>query len=413
MYGITLSFVATRSGLTRFEDHRAEEERNVSGIETEFGDLYNRATDELFYRRAVDYYRFNSSAFVFSVPFNAGQKPDSYVLGSHALFFGAGNKKAPAAVVGLLFRHKSFAERFFNFSTLCLKSNCKVNCSSSETDCFLLDNNGYVIVSEQHSHTGRFFSEVDSKMFRTMVEIGVYKEIEMFDYQSICKQAVREANPADYLKSPFSLLKNLFIWLWTQFSCILFDIYINSFHFLGASSSDFFHSGRDFEFAHGSDEFADNGKEKSMLPNKTQPYPCDKKFYLYEMQKMPSDEPITGDYPKCDICAEKYIIQPVPFTNLILVVMQAVCPCAAEIEKIVPKEIIYPGECALERLQVDRIRAPPNITCHNHHPEEQELKTCGSGWTIHPPNQPFVSILTISITVSHFVFIRHLLAANN
>ncbi|RWS28572.1 voltage-dependent calcium channel subunit alpha-2/delta-3-like protein [Leptotrombidium deliense] len=409
MFGITLSFVATRSGLSRFEDHRPDEERSNSSLESTFADVYNRATDELFYRRAVEYYRFNSSAFVFSVPFNVGEQSTNYVLGSHALFFGSGNKRAPAAVVGLLFKHNYFAQRFFNFSTLCLKSSCKINCSSPETDCFLLDNNGYVIVSEQQSHTGRFFGEVDRNMLKTMVELGIYKQIEMFDYQSICVQEVKDSSVAGVFRNPVSILSTVFLWIWSHLSMIFIHLYINSVNILGALSE--FPYGRGPDLVHGSEDFAE--KASTLLPNKTMPYPCDKKFYLYEMQKMTNDEPITGDYSKCEFCAEKYILQPVPFTNLILLVLQAVCPCSPETEKIVPQEIIYDGECTAERHHVDRTTAPPNITCHNHHPEEQEFKTCGSGWYTYPPNQPFVSMLTISITVFHFVFIKHLLAVNN
>lgn len=37
-----------------------------------FFESHTKATDELFYRRAVDFYYVNSSAFVFAVPFDAG-----------------------------------------------------------------------------------------------------------------------------------------------------------------------------------------------------------------------------------------------------------------------------------------------------------------------------------------------------
>lgn len=34
---------------------------------------HTKATEEEFYKRAVDFYNVNSSAFVFSVPFDAGK----------------------------------------------------------------------------------------------------------------------------------------------------------------------------------------------------------------------------------------------------------------------------------------------------------------------------------------------------
>uniref|UniRef100_T1KVS2 Voltage-dependent calcium channel alpha-2/delta subunit conserved region domain-containing protein n=1 Tax=Tetranychus urticae TaxID=32264 RepID=T1KVS2_TETUR len=126
----------------------------------------------------VDSHRFNSSAFVFSVPFDAGDKPGStHVTGSRAIFLGKGKSIAPVAAVGLLFRHDKFAERFFNFSSLCKTEGCNVNCSTDAFDCFLVDNNGFVVVSKRSNETGKFYGEVDYPMFEVMVSQGIYKEI--------------------------------------------------------------------------------------------------------------------------------------------------------------------------------------------------------------------------------------------
>ncbi|UYV67446.1 hypothetical protein LAZ67_5000627 [Cordylochernes scorpioides] len=117
MYGIVTTFVATRSGLLRFQDlWDTNETRNTK--DKPFYEEHVRSIDELFYKRAVDYHYHNSSAFVFSVPFDAGtRKDDPLVTGSHAIFLGAGLKKAPAAVVGLQFKHSAFAKRFFEITS--------------------------------------------------------------------------------------------------------------------------------------------------------------------------------------------------------------------------------------------------------------------------------------------------------
>lgn len=72
-----------------------------------------RATDEIWYRRAVDYHRHESDAFVYSVPFDAGLRNESLVTAAQAIFLRDHGKSTPAAVVGMQFLLSRFKERFF------------------------------------------------------------------------------------------------------------------------------------------------------------------------------------------------------------------------------------------------------------------------------------------------------------
>ena len=77
-----------------------------------------RATDEIWYRRAVDYYRNDSRAFVYSVPFDAGLRNDSLVTVAQAVFVDKGLHQAPAAVVGMQFLHSTFREKFLSTASV-------------------------------------------------------------------------------------------------------------------------------------------------------------------------------------------------------------------------------------------------------------------------------------------------------
>lgn len=50
----------------------------------------------------------------------------------------------------------------------------------------MLDNSGYIVVSESLEDTGRFFGEVQGNIMEMMVEEELYKRIHMFDYQAVC-----------------------------------------------------------------------------------------------------------------------------------------------------------------------------------------------------------------------------------
>lgn len=53
-------------------------------------------------------------------------------------------------------------------------------------DCYLLDNNGYVVVSENHNDTGRFFGEIDGAIMESMLDNKTFDKITLYDFQAIC-----------------------------------------------------------------------------------------------------------------------------------------------------------------------------------------------------------------------------------
>lgn len=52
---------------------------------------------------------------------------------------------------------------------------CKKNCASEELDCYILDNNGFIIISERHEHTGKFFGEIDGTIMDSLVQDRIYR----------------------------------------------------------------------------------------------------------------------------------------------------------------------------------------------------------------------------------------------
>jgi voltage-dependent calcium channel alpha-2/delta-3 len=50
----------------------------------------------------------------------------------------------------------------------------------------VLDNNGYIVVSESLKDTGKFFGEVQGNVMEIMVQEDLYKRIRVFDYQAVC-----------------------------------------------------------------------------------------------------------------------------------------------------------------------------------------------------------------------------------
>lgn len=65
-------------------------------------------------------------------------------------------------------------------------SNCKKTCESDDLDCYVLDNNGFVLLSEKTEHTGKFFGQIDGTIMDSLVQDRIYRRVPVMDYQGIC-----------------------------------------------------------------------------------------------------------------------------------------------------------------------------------------------------------------------------------
>jgi voltage-dependent calcium channel alpha-2/delta-3 len=63
----------------------------------------------------------------------------------------------------------------------------------------VLDNNGYIVVSESLKDTGKFFGEVQGNIMEIMVQEDLYKRIRVFDYQAVCFREDGIKNKAPFL----------------------------------------------------------------------------------------------------------------------------------------------------------------------------------------------------------------------
>jgi len=50
----------------------------------------------------------------------------------------------------------------------------------------VLDNNGFIILSENNDHTGKFFGQVDGTIMDSLVQDRIYKKVPVPDYQGAC-----------------------------------------------------------------------------------------------------------------------------------------------------------------------------------------------------------------------------------
>nr|XP_034193445.1 voltage-dependent calcium channel subunit alpha-2/delta-3 isoform X3 [Osmia lignaria] len=477
-FGVTRSFIATRSGLFRWHEHQQNEETIE---EPSFAEKYARAMDSSWYKRAVDQHSIEPESFVFSVPFDAADTVNPLVTATHAVFIGKGHK-APAAVVGLQFQHSSLASHFVNITSTCSGTNCKKNCASEELDCYILDNNGFIIISERHEHTGKFFGEIDGTIMDSLVQDRIYRKVTVTDYQGRCSpqeshQSAASRTLSDSIVTTIAIFGN-FLWnvaFAFNFQHFWQDAFAFAFAFADESAlpldGNKFHGDREDdsiftdtvvgegggggggggggeggggggggeggggrEEAQELEPFAAAGGDSTddptfgeneqfpkvpaiatvtpVSPSTTRAtstyYPqkklrsCEKKTDLYILQPerlntSGQSNPLKGKLTNCHVtgCERPFSVQKIRHTNLILLVVDTLCPCGSKQLSIEPIEALTePGACIARRERLYR-RRPPK--CINYHPEEMEIKFCGDA--SRPSRLYFTLFITIFINI--------------
>ncbi|TGZ32239.1 Voltage-dependent calcium channel subunit alpha-2/delta-3 [Temnothorax longispinosus] len=356
---------------------------------------------------------------------------DPLVTATHAIFIGKGHK-APAAVVGLQFQHSSLATHFVNITSTCTgMTGCKKNCASEELDCYILDNNGFIIISERHEHTGKFFGEIDGTIMDSLVQDRIYRKVTVIDYQGTCSP--QESNQSS---APRSLSDSIittaaafgnFLWtltlslniqdLWQTTLALANDVMDDDLVF---SDDEETHEFESLTPADSTDEVTSDENNVYVRfpvvapatpasPPTTRAtsahYPmklraCEKKTDLYILQPerlntSGQSNPLKGKLTNCHVTGCESV-QKIRHTNLILLVVDTLCPCGSKQLSIEPIEALTePGACTARRERLYR-RRPPK--CINYHPEEMEIKFCGSAGRLFNYSLSLMSLLFV-ITV--------------
>ncbi|KAL1492838.1 hypothetical protein ABEB36_011020 [Hypothenemus hampei] len=407
IFASTISFVATRSGLLRWTNFT-----NRDADDPPFSKKNTRAIDESWYQRAVDQHAVEPESFVFAVPFADGppSNPDktepTLLTATHAVFMESKGHRAPAAVVGIQYLHSSISSHFHNITSKCTSS-CKKTCASDKLDCYVLDNNGFIIISENNEHTGRFFGQIDGTIMDSLVQDRIYKKVSVYDYQGSCSNGKYPfSGRASNLQRSSSI--NLIFKYSLQILFVIFHKLNNVYGTILAYSQE---EDKGDETIYDADYDYNNPEDllNEQLPAPAPPVdfvppfesdplegvdlgqwgtrPCDRKVELYVLQPdrlntSGQNNPLKGKLTNCHItgCERPFSVQKIPHSNLILLVVDTLCPCGSKQLSITPQELAYEAReqngCTQRPKGSLFRRRPPK--CISYHPEEIEIHICGN-----------------------------------
>ncbi|XP_076762521.1 ca[2+] channel Muscle-specific alpha2/delta subunit isoform X2 [Xylocopa sonorina] len=364
LYGIFLRFVATQSGLTRW--HYLDTNKVPTPDDNiVFGDLHRRAVNEPWYKGAIFQNILDPNSISLTVPWEAGS--NALVTASIGIFPKDGGKTAPAAVVGFQMPMTDLYRRFIQLTSGPSNSTL-MNCAHIWMDCYLLDQNGYVVISEAHNDTGQFMGTQEGAVMYSMVHQGLYNPIDIYDYQAWCKE-VRIEDAASTLMNPFMYVWKLLLWFLLRLTWF---------------TTQFVNLPVGYAKVHADEDAPDPPPPpRAYLYH----YPCDQKRTLYIMNNTIAGRGITNH---SDYCSRPFYARRVPHTNLLLVIIDAMYPtCYKRLEitpvNISPLEYVNGSDSApCHKIPLNDLKRRRLEGCFTEHPLEHEIEDCGgaSGLTV-------------------------------
>ncbi|XP_061578176.1 voltage-dependent calcium channel subunit alpha-2/delta-4-like isoform X4 [Cololabis saira] len=371
--GVETAFLGTRSGLMRIIRYAGTESRVAKKFLTpsDKDNLFTIDHFPLWYRLAVE----NTAGQFYYYPIN--DKGVKYVIATTAARVSSGGKTAMAGAIGVQLSLDLLEKRFWAIAkqpsdTDCstIEGVCPLSCESADLNCFLVDNNGFILLSKERNEVGRFFGEVDGSIMASLIKMGMFKKVSLFDYQAMCKNSHHHASSARPLLSPFYVIVALIRWIFSNALMFLLD-----FNFCGLWHSDY---------------FVDAHKQKKVEALQ----PCDTAYpsFMYDPSIREANSLI-----KCGRCQKMFVVQQIPDSNLVLVVTQAYCDCSRQYGPILldPKEIKYIATVKCNRMKSQKVRRRPE-SCHAYHPKE-DATDCGGASAIFLSLFVFPASLLVSL----------------
>nr|XP_005297019.1 voltage-dependent calcium channel subunit alpha-2/delta-1 isoform X2 [Chrysemys picta bellii] len=361
--GVVAQFVVTDGGITRVFPKRAGDDW------TENPETYEVS----FYKRSLD-----NDNYIFTAPYYNKSEASSYETGimvSKAVEITIGGKLLKPAVVGIKIDATSWMENFTKTTTksLCNSELCGCERNSMHLDCVVLDDGGFLLMSNQDEYTqqiGRFFGEIDPDLMRNLINMSLYAFNKSYDYQSVCDPE-EEPKQGAGLRSAYvpTVAEILHVGWWASAAAwsILQQL------FLGLTFPRF------LEAAEADDEdYATILSKQSCITEQTQ--------YFFE-----NDDKSFSGIVDCINCSRLYHAEKLSHTNLVFIISDSQRMCrSCDPKPLMQAEKPDEGPNPCEMVKQPRYRKGPDVCFDNDNAEDSS--DCGGVSGLSPPLWSMIGI---------------------
>uniref|UniRef100_A0AAR2LIL8 VWFA domain-containing protein n=1 Tax=Pygocentrus nattereri TaxID=42514 RepID=A0AAR2LIL8_PYGNA len=164
--GVEIAYLGTRTGLSRINLFVVPDQLSNQDFLTaeDKEGVFNADHFPLWYKRAAEQV---PGTFIYSLPFNTGSENKSVVLASTAIQLLDERKSPIAAAVGIQMKLEFFQRKFWT-------------ASRQDINCYLIDNNGFILVAEDSSLTSVFFGEAEGAVMSKLLTMGSFKSLPIY-----------------------------------------------------------------------------------------------------------------------------------------------------------------------------------------------------------------------------------------
>uniref|UniRef100_G1NXE8 Calcium voltage-gated channel auxiliary subunit alpha2delta 4 n=1 Tax=Myotis lucifugus TaxID=59463 RepID=G1NXE8_MYOLU len=356
-----LAFLGTRAGLLRSSLFVGSEKVSNKKFLTpeDKASVFTMDHFPLWYRQAAEQ---PAGSFVFNLRTPEGPEgpgEPGVVTVSTAVAVTVDEKTAIAAAVGIQMRLDFLQRMFWAATQQCSAGDgpCPKSCQDGDLDCFIVDNNGFILISERpQEEMEDLLGEAIRSRLRYLAPLSLFSRVTMYDYQAMCTPPSHHHSAARPLVSPISALLTATRWLVNELLLFLLEWSAwgsrRAGH--GAQAKAVFHHSH-------------KQRKQDMLQ------PCDTEYPVFVHQRAIQE---ANGIIDCGACQKIFVMQQIPNSNLLLLVTDPTCDCS-----IFPPvlqeatEVKYNASIKCDRMRSQKLRRRPD-SCHAFHPEEN-AQDCG------------------------------------
>lgn len=256
-----------------------------------------------------------------------------------------------------------------------------------DRECYVIDNNGFIIISPYRQEIGKFFGEINGGIMLRLVEEKVFKQVVVYDYQAVCFESSGDMNASNSLLSVSEL--QLFYLKLNYLICYNDDNFPSPqplFHVLRAlkwllhTALWYIVQFTNTAIAEFIDPYIDEDMSDYPASTKTTDWlrlvtlhrtrlkSCDMQRVLYLMY---NEKDNVAFNMTAHVCERPFVVLPIPNSNMILLVIDQRCPRDPSIQLSVnPADIHYPLDknqtfaCYKNDREFSRVRP---VSCINRH----------------------------------------------
>ncbi|XP_051889603.1 voltage-dependent calcium channel subunit alpha-2/delta-1 isoform X2 [Pristis pectinata] len=356
--GVLARFVATDGGITRIYPKSAGEEW------TENPETYEAS----YYKRSL-----NNNIYIFTAPYinktwdGIQSSVESGIMVSRAVELKIDGKLLKPAVVGVKLDVNAWMENFTKVvsKSKCYREICDCTKNSKHFDCVILDDGGFLLMSNQDDYIGKigkFFGEIDPSLMRRLLNTSLYAFNKSYDFQSVCDPE-SETKAAAGLRSVYipSIVDILNIGWWASSAAwsLLQQLFLSlAFpRFLEAVDADI-------------EDFSEPLSKSSCITEQTQ-------YYFYD------NESSFSGLVDCGNCSRLYHAEKLSNTNLVFILVESKHTCqSCDSKPLMQAEQKSDGPDPCLLAQNPRHRKGPDVCFDSD--EREDDSECGGSSSLSP-----------------------------